>query len=139
MQRMAGLLCAPVFTYLPPVRHKLDHITLDVCTRILANTAPFATLALYRLIRRCETGTELDLETDSTSLISADEEILTDYENFDFPPTQPPAPTHVSDSVAAPTSPVRNVDKPSQPNGHQEDREHLLAFAACEISSQDLA
>jgi hypothetical protein len=54
LQRMAGFLCMPVFAWLPRIREALDLQEVDQWTRVLACTAPFATLALYRCIERGE-------------------------------------------------------------------------------------
>jgi hypothetical protein len=97
LYRIAALLSTPVFAYLPRVRQSsLSKEELDDCTRILAWTAPFAILALYRCITRCQTDCEVDIEADSMDLEEADEGIVTDHEEFGSIPEPPVVPTHVS-------------------------------------------
>ncbi|KAJ9095718.1 hypothetical protein QFC21_005590 [Naganishia friedmannii] len=99
LRRLVGLLSMPVFAYLPRVRETpLEPDALDNCTRVLAWTAPFAALALYRCTQLYGSDTPIDDEADSLTLDEADDAIVTDMEEFEGSPEPPMVPTHISDS-----------------------------------------
>jgi hypothetical protein len=77
IQRLIRLLTTPVFAYLPS--HRESRLPLpdpNLCTKILAWTAPFATLALKRLLQLWASGKPIDVEEDSIGVEESDESIM---------------------------------------------------------------
>lgn len=148
MRRMIALLCTPVFSYLPRVRRRLDRHSIESCTRILSSTAPFAILALHRLVQRCETGNIPDPETDSISLKDADDDIVTDYEDAqlsavdDLPPIPAPDPPEPAAScIDDGQKPISTPERRTKENVTQISpgtQAALETLAACNIEPEDL-
>jgi hypothetical protein len=135
LQKMAGVLCMPVFAWLPRIREALELQEVDQCTRVLAWTAPFATLALYRCFQRCESESELHQEADSMDLQEADDAIVTDMERFMGSPEPQLDPTLVSGSndaheEAGEASAVEDEE--------EEDDNPFLDFSMADIAPEDL-
>jgi hypothetical protein len=77
MQGLIRLLTTPVFAYLPT--HRATELPLpdpSLCTKILAWTAPFATLALKRLLQLWTSGKSIDVEEDSIGVEESDDSIM---------------------------------------------------------------
>jgi hypothetical protein len=76
------LLSLPVFTYLPRSTGRLDAYDIRENTKVLAWSAPYAALVLYRCVECLTSDEELDYELYSKTLEEADEDIVTDVEEF---------------------------------------------------------
>ena len=157
---MIGLLCAPVFSYLPRTARLLNRYNLENCTRVFTSTAPFAILALRRLVRRCETGAIAEPKMDSVTLEEADEDIVTDYEDADDTSSRNPSPSLASHTAVAAEDDTENVSETVPVAAGQEGdpvsdtvevgdaedttpvaggtQEALLVLASCEIRPEDL-
>jgi hypothetical protein len=131
---MVGLLSMPVFAYLPRVQKSaLQAEQLNDCSKVLAWTAPFAVLALYRCVQRCNSDTALDIEADSMELEEADDGIVTDMEEFGEEPEQALSSTHVSDNEQD-----GGRESGEEGQGQEQNGEDWLAFSMSAIRPEDL-
>jgi hypothetical protein len=96
----------PVFGYLPTCRQEKGRLPDPMlCTKVLAWTAPYAAVALHRILQLCTKNAIVDIEADSMSLKDADESIeeypvptLEGIDDFDRDAALQP--THKSSQVA---------------------------------------
>jgi hypothetical protein len=101
-----------------------------LCTKVLAWTAPYAAVALHRILQMCTRKAIVDIEADSMSLRDADESIeeypVPTLEGIDeFDGAAGLQPTHMSSQVAGQKDGKSGSDdeKSSDGSGDEKDRE----------------